>query len=169
MSIASREDATQIAQQVIDRAAKIDELLSGLHNQNMLGLECGETAQLEKLSAETAAAAQALAQWILQLPQPLGSLSLVKPQICLTLVRPNSHQPVINEIGGPRVTTAMLEAAEDLLHTLTTGERQLPKDLYEVTARAFGTTRDDAKDRLIRAIYGGKSTPVPPPPGKPAA
>lgn len=52
------------------------------------------------------------------------------------------------------VLPAMLESAEDLLHTLTTGERPPPKGLYELCAKAFGTTREDAKERLCAAAYG---------------
>jgi hypothetical protein len=48
----------------------------------------------------------------------------------------------------------MLAVAEDLLHTLTTGDRPPLKGLDELCAKAFGTTRDDAKDRLLAAMYG---------------
>ncbi len=54
------------------------------------------------------------------------------------------------------VTPAMLDAAEDLIRVLATGERVLPKDLYDVCSRAFGTTRDDAKKRLLAAMFGTK-------------
>lgn len=81
------------------------------------------------------------------------------PLIHLIVTRPDGHCSNI-KIDGDPVTPTMLEAAEDLLHTLTCGERALPKDLYDACARAFGTTRDDAKERLLAALYG-KSKEVP--------
>jgi len=57
----------------------------------------------------------------------------------------------------------MIEAAEDLLHTLTSGERALPRDLYDACALAFGTTRDDAKRRITAAMYGKKGESPDPP------
>ena len=48
----------------------------------------------------------------------------------------------------------MLESAEDLLQTLTTGERPPPKGMYELCAAAFGVARDEAKQRLMAAAYG---------------
>lgn len=55
---------------------------------------------------------------------------------------------------GDQLTEPMVHAAEDLLHTLTTGERPIVKNFYELCAKAFGTTRDDAKERVIAAAYG---------------
>lgn len=83
----------------------------------------------------------------------------LKPRVHLVVERPDGRRSDI-EIGGDPVTSEMLDAAEDLLHTLTTGERQLPKGLYDACAMAFGTTREDAKKRLLGAIYGkrGKAT-----------
>jgi hypothetical protein len=72
-------------------------------------------------------------------------------RIHLSLQQPDSSQ---SEITSTYVTPVMLEAAEDLLQTLTTGERPPPKGLYELCATAFGTTRDDAKKRLLGAMYG---------------
>lgn len=160
----SREDATHIAQQIVERNTAIATIIDELRAQDMLGLECDQTIQLERLSAENAAAAQILARWVISLPLPPP---LVRPQISLLLVRPDSPPSSI-KIGGNRVTPAMLGAAEDLLHTLTTGERTLPSDLYEVVARAFSVTREDAKGRLLLAIYGGKGAPVTPPSGEPS-
>jgi hypothetical protein len=77
----------------------------------------------------------------------------MKPRIHLILNRPSGHGSNI-EIDGDPVTQPMLDAAEDLLATLSTGERLLPKDLYDVCARAFDTTREDAKKRLTAAMYG---------------
>jgi len=48
----------------------------------------------------------------------------------------------------------MIDSAEDLLHTLTTGDRPVLKSLYALVAKAFGTTREDAKERLTAAAYG---------------
>jgi len=84
----------------------------------------------------------------------------VKPRIHLVLERATGRCSNI-EIGGNPVTDDMLAAAEDLLQTLTTGERPPPKGLYELCALAFGTTREDAKRRLTGAAYGrpGKALP----------
>lgn len=166
MSIESREDATRLAQQIVERGTMRAALIRELQDQGMLGLECAETVQLEKLETEDAAAAQVLARWLLDQPTPPPfPPPLVRPQISLVLVRPDScpDSPTPNiQIGGNRVTPVMLGAAEDLLHTLTTGERRLPSDLYEVIARAFSVTRDDAKGRVLLALYGGRGTPVTP-------
>lgn len=77
----------------------------------------------------------------------------LKSQIRLIVERPNGRRSNI-KISGDPVTAEMLEAAEDLLHTLTTGERPPLKGLYELCAMAFGTTREDAKERLLAAMYG---------------
>jgi hypothetical protein len=61
------------------------------------------------------------------------------------------------EVAGEWVTSAMLDAAEDLHHTLTTGERPAIKNLYDLVARAFGTTHEDAKERMAAAAYGMSS------------
>lgn len=53
-----------------------------------------------------------------------------------------------------QVTEDMLAVAEDLLVTLTTGERPPLKGLYDLCARAFSTSRDDAKERILAASYG---------------
>jgi len=84
----------------------------------------------------------------------------VKSHIHLTLARPNGRDSNA-KISGKHVTPVMLDAAEDLLHALTTGERLLPKDLYDACANAFGTTRDDAKKRLTAAMYGAKAASEP--------
>jgi hypothetical protein len=81
-------------------------------------------------------------------------------RIHLSLTRPNGHRSTI-EVSGEAVTPAMLDAAEDLITTLTSGERALPKELYDVCARAFGTTREDAKGRICAAMYGAKKPAVP--------
>ena len=76
----------------------------------------------------------------------------MKPRIHLIVERADGRRSEIET--GTQVTDDMLAVAEDLLHTLTTGERPPLKGLYELCAKAFGTTRDDAKDRLIAAMYG---------------
>lgn len=58
------------------------------------------------------------------------------------------------EIEGDRITEPMIDAAEDLLETVSTGERPPIKGLYELCANAFGTSRDDAKERILAASYG---------------
>jgi hypothetical protein len=77
----------------------------------------------------------------------------MKPLIYLVVERPDGHRSEA-EIEGDPVTANMLASAEDLLHTLTTGERPVLENLYETCATAFGTTRDDAKERLIAAMHG---------------
>lgn len=79
------------------------------------------------------------------------------PQIRLVVERPDGRRSSIDVVGDS-VTKDMLDSAEDLLHTVTTGERPIIKNLYELVAQAFGTTRDDAKERIIGAAYGKKST-----------
>jgi hypothetical protein len=81
-------------------------------------------------------------------------------RIRLVLQRPDGHNSTA-EVDGGRVTAPMLAAAEDLLETLTTGERPPPEGLYELCAQAFGTTREDAKKRLIAAMYGKRGEAVP--------
>ena len=86
----------------------------------------------------------------------------MKPRIYLAVKRPDGRCSNI-KCDGAAVTSAMIDAAEDLAHTLSTGERVLPKDiadLYDLCARAFATTRIDAKERLVAAAYGkrGKMT-----------
>jgi hypothetical protein len=76
----------------------------------------------------------------------------VKPRIHLVVERADGRRSEIET--GAQVTDDMLAVAEDLLHTLTTGDRPPLKGLYELCAKAFGTTRDDAKDRLLAAMYG---------------
>jgi hypothetical protein len=71
----------------------------------------------------------------------------------LSLQRPDgSRSEITAALNG--VTQDMLEAAEDLLQTLTTGERPPPKGLYELCATAFGLPRDEVKRRLTAAAYG---------------
>ena len=166
MNIQSSEDAAHLARQIVERDTRITTLVGELRAQDMRGLECAQAVELEELSAENAAAAPILARWFLDQPVPLRlPPPMVRPQISLVLVRPDSapaRAPFSLQVGGNRVTAAMLDAAEDLLHTLTTGEHTLPSDLYEVVARAFGVTRDDAKSRLLRATYGGRGAPMTP-------
>jgi hypothetical protein len=82
----------------------------------------------------------------------------VKARIHLVIERENG---VCTDTESAEVTPAMMDAAEDLFTTLTTGERPLIKNLYDLCARAFGTTREDAKHRIIAASYGkpGKALP----------
>jgi hypothetical protein len=77
----------------------------------------------------------------------------MKPRIRLVLDRPDGHRSEA-EIEGAPVTKDMLDSAEDLLHTLTTGERPIIKNLYDLVARAFNTTREDAKTRISAAAFG---------------
>lgn len=162
MSLESREEAKRVAQQVIKRAAQSATIIENLRNKGTLGLECLEAIQLDNLLEENAASAQLLAQWILREPP-----ARLRPRISLILDRPDSP-PYNIEIGGLRVTPPMLDAAEDLLHTLMTGEREPPRGLYELCATAFGTTREDAKKRILAAMFSKKSAPVSLPPEEPS-
>lgn len=66
----------------------------------------------------------------------------MKPRIRLIIDHAEGHCTEV-EIEGPKVTSAMLEAAKDLVQTLTTGERPVFKLLSE-----------DAKVRITAATYG---------------
>jgi len=76
----------------------------------------------------------------------------VKPRIHLVVERADGRRSEIET--GAQVTADMLDVAEDLLHTLTTGDRPPLKGFYELCAKAFGTTREDAKERIAAAAYG---------------
>lgn len=79
-------------------------------------------------------------------------------RIHLVVMRPDGRRSELKVHGAP-VTQEMLDSAEDLVHTLSTGERPVIKNLYELVAKAFGTTREDAKERIAAAAYGmGKDT-----------
>jgi hypothetical protein len=77
----------------------------------------------------------------------------MKPRIHLVVTRPDGRHSDI-KIDGDPVTAEMLDAAEDLVHTITTGERPVIEGLYDLCALAFSTTREDAKERMLAAIYG---------------
>ena len=79
----------------------------------------------------------------------------MKPRIHLVIERADGRRSEIET--GAQVTSDMLDSAEDLLHTLTTGERPIIKNLYDLCAQAFGTTREDAKLRLVASMYGAKA------------
>jgi len=66
MIVKSKEEAVVAARQVLDRARQMEALAKKLNDDDMLGLECAETVQLEKLSGQNAAAARALADWIVK-------------------------------------------------------------------------------------------------------
>lgn len=83
----------------------------------------------------------------------------MKPRIYLVVERSDGRESAA-EIEGDPITAPMMDAAEDLLHTLTTGERPVMNSLYEVCAKAFGTSRDDAKERLMAATYGMSETKI---------
>jgi len=78
--------------------------------------------------------------------------TLKRVRIQLSLQRPDGRRSEIANTHN--VTPTMLEAAEDLLQTLTTGERPPPKGVYELCAAAFGVPREEAKMRLFAAAYG---------------
>ena len=66
MIVKSKDEAVTAARQVIARAQQMEELARKLNDDDMLGLECAETVQLEKLSGQNAAAARAIAEWIVK-------------------------------------------------------------------------------------------------------
>ena len=75
-----------------------------------------------------------------------------RARIHLSLQQPDGRRSEITSTYN--VTPAMLESAEDLLQTLTTGERPPPKGIYELCSTAFDVPREEAKLRLIAAAYG---------------
>jgi hypothetical protein len=77
----------------------------------------------------------------------------MKPRIYLVVRRPDGRLSDI-KIDGDLVTPDMLDSAEDLVHTITIGERPVLEGLYDLCALAFSTTREDAKERMLAAIYG---------------
>jgi len=76
----------------------------------------------------------------------------VTPRIHLVVERADGSRSEHEVVA--QVTEDMLAIAEDLLVTLITGERPPLKGLYELCAKAFGTTREDAKERIYAAVYG---------------
>lgn len=82
----------------------------------------------------------------------------MKPRIYLVVEREDGRCSEIE--NGASITPAMMNAAEDLLETLTTGERPPLKGLYDLCAKAFNTSRDDAKERIVAAMYGMSETKI---------
>ncbi len=62
----STEEAVTVARAVIARSREMDALAMKLSADDMLGLECAETVQLERLAAANAAAARMLAAWVVE-------------------------------------------------------------------------------------------------------
>ena len=75
-----------------------------------------------------------------------------RARIQLSLQQPDGRRSEITSTYN--VTPVMLQAAEDLLETLTTGERPLARGLYDLCSIAFGMPRDEIKNRLTAAAYG---------------
>ena len=79
--------------------------------------------------------------------------------INLLMRRPDGSRAEVS-IAEDQVTPDLLIQAELLLRTLqgkpAPGDASA-KDLYAACAQAFGTTYEDAKERLLFALYGGKS------------
>jgi hypothetical protein len=61
----SKEDAIEVAKGFIARGEQRAELVKKLHEEDMLGLECGDTIQLEKLTALDASEGWKLAKWLI--------------------------------------------------------------------------------------------------------
>jgi hypothetical protein len=88
---------------------------------------------------------------------PEGEVSVTqhwmkRARIHLSLQGADGRRSEITETFN--VTSAMLESADDLLHTLTTGERPPIKGFYELCATAFGLSREEVKERILAAAYG---------------
>lgn len=88
---------------------------------------------------------------------PEGEVSVTqhwmkRARIHLSLQGADGRRSEITEAFN--VTPPMLESAEDLLHTLTTGERPPIKGFYELCAKAFGMSREEIKGRMLAAAYG---------------
>jgi hypothetical protein len=62
--ITTKEEAIEVAKQFIARGEQRVELVKKLREDDMLGLECSETVQLERLSAQDAADGWRLAKWL---------------------------------------------------------------------------------------------------------
>lgn len=63
-----------------------------------------------------------------------------------------------------KFTTDLIDLAERFAEALRTGDvpwTLKAHDLYGVMASAFGVTREEAKERFIRAAYGGKAGQIP--------
>lgn len=78
-----------------------------------------------------------------------------RPYIKLIVSRPDGSRSTAR-IAGDNVTTPMIDAANDLIATITTGERSLPKDPYGARAAALAVSRAKAKVQSLRARHGGK-------------
>lgn len=77
---------------------------------------------------------------------------MTTPRIHLIVERPDGSRSELEAVA--QVTEDMLAVADELLVTLTTGQRPPLKGLYDLCAKAFGTTHHDAKERLLAAMYG---------------
>lgn len=75
------------------------------------------------------------------------------PRIHLVVERSDGQRSEVEGVGD-QVTADVMVAADDLLHVLTTGDRPSLRGLYDLCALAFGTSREDAKERLLAAAYG---------------
>lgn len=74
------------------------------------------------------------------------------PHIHLIVERADGSRSELKAVA--QVTDDMFAVADDLLVTLSTGQRPPIKGLYDLCARAFNTSRDDAKERIMAASYG---------------
>jgi hypothetical protein len=95
--------------------------------------------------------------WCVQSDAPKSEGPTLKTAVPLAIqlhvVRPDGHHYDF-DLVGQSVLPTMWEAVEDLVHALTTGERLLPKDLYDLCALAFDVPRDEAKRRILASSYG---------------
>lgn len=162
---------------VPDQARPIDAHVQQLHRWIEEGLaRCeAEERQMKDLAVSSKIERRILTNVMLILDgrapsaMPEGEVSTVqdrtkRARIHLSLRRADGRRSEITEAFN--VTPEMLESAEDLLHTLTTGDR-LPlnkafsiEGFYELCAKAFGATQEDAKERVLAAAYGADKKPL---------
>lgn len=62
--INTRDEAVQVAKELLARGERRAELVKWLHDEDMLGLECSQTVELEKMGSQDAADGWRLAMWV---------------------------------------------------------------------------------------------------------
>jgi hypothetical protein len=62
--IASHEEAVQVAKEMVARDERRTELLKWLEDEDMFGLECSQTVELEKMIGLDARDGRRLAHWL---------------------------------------------------------------------------------------------------------
>lgn len=62
--VLTRAEAVQVAKELLARGERRAELVKWLHEEDMLGLECAQTVELEKLGSLDARDGWRLAKWL---------------------------------------------------------------------------------------------------------